>query len=145
MHKVKGCSLCHRISHGTNKYITEDNHSRGGLFIIHQPSCSTANIPNGLLSTLNLKKLTRSQQAHTSLHCNSPSLSTFILLHCIWVLYLTSDPVKRVQWMPDDACLVVLICRITQQIFEYLKENNQAFFKLSNLLNLLLTTVSVQP
>lgn len=73
----KGLFLCHRIIHGTNKYITEDNHSRGGLFIIHQPSCSTANIPNGLLSTLNLKKLTRSQQAHTSLHCNSPSLSTY--------------------------------------------------------------------
>lgn len=50
----KGCSLCHRISHGKNKYITEHNHFRGGLFIIHQPSCSTANLPNGLLSTLNL-------------------------------------------------------------------------------------------
>lgn len=33
----------------------------------------------------------------------------------------------------------------TKQIFEGLKGNTQEFFKLSNLLNLLLTTVSVQP
>jgi len=51
---------------------------------------------------------------------------TLILLHCIWVLYLPSDPVKRVQWMPDAACLVALICRMkgnTQGIFQALKSS----------------------
>lgn len=75
----EACSPCHHFSHVENKYISERNDFKGGLFIIHhlhaaQPISQMASL------RLSIFKNGYSQHKHIHLYCNAPP-SPYILYH----------------------------------------------------------------